>query len=242
MKVITWNCKMRFRKEYNLIFPLNPDIIVIPECEDINKIEFDMFSNTPSDFFWIGDNPNKGLGVITFNNIKIEKYENYSDEFKYILPLVLTKNNEKIHLISVWTQIVTKGGKDHKNYIRQFKLSLDHYDNFLRHENVIICGDFNSNLLWKKKHGIVTDRDHEYVIEYLGLKNIYSSYHHYFNEEQGKETLPTFYYHHKKEKPFHIDFCFLSKKLLDKITKVEVGKYEDWKKYSDHVPMIINMD
>ena len=68
-----------------------------------------MFSNTPSDFFWIGDNPNKGLGVITFNNIKIEKYENYSDEFKYILPLVLTKNNEKIHLISVWTQIVTKG-------------------------------------------------------------------------------------------------------------------------------------
>ena len=42
---------MRFRKEYNLIFPLNPDIIVIPECEDINKIEFDMFSNTPSDFF-----------------------------------------------------------------------------------------------------------------------------------------------------------------------------------------------
>ena len=93
MKVITWNCKMRFRKEYNLIFPLNPDIIVIPECED--KIDFDMFSNTPSDFFWIGDNPNKGLGVITFNNIKIEKYENYSDEFRYILPLVLTKNNEK---------------------------------------------------------------------------------------------------------------------------------------------------
>ncbi|MDB2651877.1 hypothetical protein N9Y26_01390 [bacterium] len=35
-------------------------------------------------------------------------------------------------------------------------LYMDHYDNFLRHENVIICGDFNSNLLWKKKHGIVT--------------------------------------------------------------------------------------
>ena len=52
MKVITWNCKMRFRKEYNLIFPLNPDIIVIPECEDINKIDFDMFSKTWFDIYF----------------------------------------------------------------------------------------------------------------------------------------------------------------------------------------------
>ena len=60
-------------------------------------------------------------------------------------------------------------------------------------------------------------------------------------EDHGKEIIPTHYHQHNKEKPFHIDFCFLSKKLLEKITKVEVGKYEDWIKYSDHVPMIIEM-
>ena len=62
---------MKFREEYKLIFPMNPDIIVIQECEDLKTINFDLFSNTPSDMYWIGDNPKKGLGVITFNDFKI---------------------------------------------------------------------------------------------------------------------------------------------------------------------------
>ena len=256
MKIITWNCKMNFKKEYHLIFPLKPDIVVIPECEDLKTINFDLFSNLPSDFYWIGKNKNKGLGVITFNDFKIELYNNYSNTFEYILPLILKKNQEVYHLLGVWTQII--GDKKNKppfnekiydnngklipiNYIRQIRLSILKYNDFLEHENTIICGDFNSNLLWKEKRGMVIDRDHKYVVKHLNDKNIFSSYHHYFNEEHGKETLPTFYYHHKKEKPFHIDFCFLSKKLLEKITKVEVGKYDDWIKYSDHVPMIIEM-
>ena len=258
MKIITWNCRMKFREEYNLIFPMNPDIVVVPECEDIKKINFDMFSKPPTDFYWIGNNEHKGLGVFTFNDITIDLDLNYNDTYEYILPLILKRKKERYHLLGVWTQEVKGERKknppfnekvlDEKgkiipiNYIRQFRLSMIHYSEFLENENVIICGDFNSNLLWKKPHGIVTDRDHEYVVEQLRVKKIYSSYHHYFKEEQGKETLPTFYYHHKKEKPFHLDFCFLSKNLLDKITSVEIGKYEDWRKYSDHVPMIINMD
>ena len=242
MKVVTWNCKMRFRKEYHLIFPYNPDIVVVPECENLNKIEFDLFSTPPSDVYWIGDNPNKGLGVITFNGLKIKLDKRYSNEYKYILPLNLKSDNEELNLLGVWTQKLGETRKDHINYIRQFKLSMEHYDDFLNHKNVVICGDFNSNLLWKKKKGIVLDRDHQFVLEKLEHKNIISSYHHFFNEEQGKETQPTFYLHHKKEKPFHLDFCFLSKELINRIESVEVGKYEDWIKYSDHVPMIINMD
>jgi exonuclease III len=34
----------------------------------------------------------------------------------------------------------------------------------------------------------------------------------------------------------------LSKNLTKKIKSVEIGKYHDWIKYSDHVPMIINLD
>ena len=62
---------MKFREEYKLIFPMNPDIIIIQECEDLRNIHFDLFSNTPSDLYWIGTNPSKGLGVITFNDYKI---------------------------------------------------------------------------------------------------------------------------------------------------------------------------
>ena len=36
---------MKFREDYKLIFPMNPDIVVIPECENINRIDFGSFSD-----------------------------------------------------------------------------------------------------------------------------------------------------------------------------------------------------
>ena len=29
---------MKFREDYKIIFPMNPDIVVIPESENINRI------------------------------------------------------------------------------------------------------------------------------------------------------------------------------------------------------------
>ena len=40
MRVITWNCKQGFRKKYSDIEFFNPDILVIPECESLDKIDF----------------------------------------------------------------------------------------------------------------------------------------------------------------------------------------------------------
>jgi hypothetical protein len=61
-----------------------------------------------------------------------------------------------------------KKTKDHKNYIRQFKISLNHYDSFIKTHNTIILGDFNSNLIWENPYRI--DNDHQYVIEELKKK------------------------------------------------------------------------
>ena len=70
MKIINWNCKMNFRKDCQKVFDLNPDILVVPECEDINK--YSIKPKIYSDSYWIGDNQNKGLAVFTFNNFKEE--------------------------------------------------------------------------------------------------------------------------------------------------------------------------
>jgi exonuclease III len=48
-------------------------------------------------------------------------------------------------------------------------------------------------------------------------------------------------YRHK-DKPYHIDYCFASKDLLDKVSSVEIGDYDDWIKYSDHVPVVVTFD
>lgn len=230
---------MKFREDYKLIFPYNPDVLIIQETEDINTIDFGDYSSEVSGVLWIGENPKKGLGVICFNGYEVSLHENYKSEFKYVLPLILSRDTFRCNLIGVWTQKVGVKTKTHKNYIRQFKLSIKCYESLFSLDDVIICGDFNSNLIWENPFRI--DKDHKEVIDKLEQKKIFSSYHHYFNEEQGRETRPTFYYHHKKEKPFHIDFCFLSLKLLNKIENVEVGNYDDWIKHSDHVPIIVTL-
>ena len=226
---------MKFREDYKLIFPLNPDIVVIPECENINKIDLSSFSENVTDSYWIGDNESKGLGIFTFNGFKIELYENYNDKYKYILPLIISRENEKYNLIGCWTKKVSGG----LEYIEQLQHSLDDYNSFLDDKNVIICGDLNSNQYWVNMGG--DDLNHQDVVDKLSKKGIHSSYHHFFNEEQGKETTPTFYHYHKEDKPFHIDYCFLSKSLIDRLKKVEIGKYDDWMNYSDHVPLIIDL-
>ena len=78
------------------------------------------------------------------------------------------------------------------------------------------------------------------VLDQLAEKEIYSSYHHYFNEEQGKETQATYYHFHKQDRPFHIDFCFMSKNLLGSLKNVELGSFEEWSGLSDHVPIIVD--
>ena len=225
---------MRFRYDYAYALSYKPDIMIIPECESLDKIEAPQIS----DSYWIGDNVSKGLGVFTFNDFKIDLYDKYTNRYKYILPLVISKNDVSYNLIAVWTKKVEEKKKNHINYIRQLHLALKEYESFINDGNVIIAGDFNSNLIWEKT-GV--DQNHQDVLDMLHNKNIHSSYHHFYREEQGKETKGTYFHYHKEERPFHIDFCFLSKNILNDIKNVEIGKFKDWIHLSDHVPLIVDV-
>jgi len=226
---------MRFRNDYAQALSYKPDVMVIPECETLDKIK----APEASDSYWIGDNASKGLGVFTFNDFKIDLYDKYTDEFKYILPLIVSKGDTAYKLIAVWTKKVEDKKKNHINYIRQLHFALKEYESFVDDENVIITGDLNSNLIWERT-GV--DKNHQDVLDQLSDKNIYSSYHRFFKEEQGKETQGTYFHYHKENRPFHIDFCFLSENILTRLVNVEIGKFKDWIHLSDHVPMIIDTD
>jgi exonuclease III len=45
-------------------------------------------------------------------------------------------------------------------------------------------------------------------------------------------------YRHKN-KPYHIDYCFVSAAMAKRIKSVEVGDFDLWSKHSDHVPVIV---
>lgn len=106
-------------------------------------------------------------------------------------------------------------------------------------QNIFIAGDFNSNSRWDE-----WDRwwNHSDVVKELREIGIESLYHSFTKEEQGKETKPTFYLHKDVNKPYHIDYCFASSQLVERLKHVEIASYENWKKLSDHSPIIITLN
>lgn len=98
MKIVTWNCNMAFRKKcikINEVF--DPDIMVIQECEEPNKLRSTI--GNKYEILWIGDNNNKGLSIISKNHIKVKQLTVRQESVRYMLPVELG-NGYKI--IAFW--------------------------------------------------------------------------------------------------------------------------------------------
>ena len=89
----------------------------------------------------------------------------------------------------------------------------------LNDENVILAGDFNSNSIWDKPRRVY---NHTNLVELLKTKNILSTYHHFHNQAPGKERDNTLFMHRKVDRPYHIDYCFASRNLINKLKNVEI--------------------
>lgn len=234
MKIITWNCCRSFRNKARYILDQNPDILVIPECENPEKLQFNFSSQQPSDYFWHGDLQDKGLGVFTFKGLKIKLLDIHNPDFKYILPLSICKDEIAYTVFAVWAQKTPK----HFHYTEHVWHALQHYQSLLGGEKIILAGDFNSNTFWDRPRDKI---NHSVIVEFLEQKNIISAYHHLHNQIQGNEKHHTFYMYFKEEQPYHLDYCFLSSDLIEKLVDVEVGDYKTWGKHSDHMPLTLIM-
>jgi exodeoxyribonuclease III len=235
MKIITWNCNMAFCKKAEFILTEQPDILIVPECEHPDKLIFKNDVTKPTDQFWFGQNPNKGLGIFSYSDFKIELLSIHNPEFKYVLPLSIKNDEIEFIIFAIWAQ----KPQNHDCYTEQIWNAVHFYSDLLNKENVILAGDFNSSSIWDKPNRIY---NHTNLVNLLKNNNIYSTYHSFYNQEQGKETASTLFMHRKIERPYHIDFCFASKNLIDKIKSVEIGKYENWTKHSDHKPVTITFE
>ena len=233
MKLITWNCQGAFRKKAHIILELLPDILVVQECEHPDRIVFN--SLQPNDFLWFGDYQHKGLGIFSFSNLKFKLLDEHNPAFKTIVPILVTGGQSNFILFAIWAN--NPQDKHHK-YIDQVWRAVNFYDKIISSSTILI-GDFNSNKIWDWKH---RNGNHSDVVNFLTEKNIHSIYHILLREEQGKETHPTFFLQRNKTKPYHIDYCFASSNMIERIQKFEIGKFESWIVHSDHLPVVIHFD
>ncbi len=102
-------------------------------------------------------------------------------------------------------------------YIEQVRKSIYFYDDLMTNKQTLIVGDFNSNTIWDKKHRA---SNHSNVVKLLEDKGIISLYHLYHKQVQGKEFHPTYYMYRHKNRPYHIDYCFVSSDMLSELKSV----------------------
>ena len=219
MKIISWNCRGKFREKFDVIQKENADIYVIQECENPEKYK-DQFSTFYSNYVWYGEKDSKGLGVFVGPNIKMEK----NDWPVYCLRhFISVRINDSFDLLGVWA-----GPPYIEEYYIYQSINIVNYG-----ENTLIMGDFNSNAIWDKEHG---KRNHSAVVSELKSKGIVSAYHYVTGEQEGKEVQGTFYLYKHMDKKYHIDYCFLNPKH---IKEFKIFNPQEWLCYSDHMPIQI---
>ena len=227
---------MAFRRKAHLILKHNPDILVVPECEHIDKLQFSDSALSPRDMLWFGNNQHKGLGIFSYGNYRLKLRKTHNPNLQTIIPVSVSGGEFDFTLYAIWAW--NPNDPDGK-YVEQVWKALQHYEKHLTNKPVILAGDFNSNTIWDKKYRV---GNHSHVVQRLAEKNIYSTYHLHHKQEQGKEKHPTLYMYRHKDKPYHIDYCFASAELANKLQSVEIGKHKFWTQYSDHVPVIVTFN
>jgi len=227
---------MAFRKKAEAILAFEPDILVLPECECIEKLIFKTGVKQPSSVLWFGTNKHKGLGIIAYNGIQLTLIHKHKTSIKIVAPVAVTGGEFDFTLFAVWAY---NPNDPDGTYVEQVWKAIHHYKKLLKPERTILAGDFNSNTIWDRPRRV---GNHSSVVKFLEKRGIHSAYHLHHKQIQGKEDHPTFYLYRHLDKPYHLDYCFASEDIAKNITAVEVGDHDTWTRYSDHVPLMVTIE
>jgi len=227
---------MAFRKKACFILNYKPDILIVPECEHPDKLKFTAGTPVPTDILWFGTNQNKGLGIFSYSDFRFKVIDTHNPELRMIIPIEVTSGEIDFTLYAIWAN---NPNDPDGQYTEQVRKAIDYYDQQMTNQQTILIGDFNSNTIWDRKY---KSGNHTNIVRTLEEKGIYSAYHQYHRQKQGEEKHPTLYMYRHNDKPYHIDYCFVSQDFADKIQSVEIGDFDYWTQYSDHVPLIVTFD
>lgn len=249
MRIVTWNCNGALRRKLSAVESLKADVLVVQECEDpaLSSLTYREWAGNT---LWVGESKNRGIGIFSRSGHKVERLDwrgefsmpgiqshskalNWrTEDLRLFLPFSI---NQQITALAVWTKGSNNGVF---GYMGQFWKYLQIHRNDLKKPETIVLGDFNSNAIWDKADRWWNHSDVVADLESIGFKSLY---HAVQNEEQGKETRPTFFLQRNRAKAYHIDYIFTSSDLF-RMCELHVGEHDDWIGLSDHVPLVLSID
>ncbi len=226
MRIISWNCNMAYAMKQADILALHPDLVLLQECSQKHIKE----SGAPFSH-WIGKNPHKGLGVLGFGSHAFTLSSAYTPIYPWFLPLRV--EDEHLNVLGVWAHVKEK----QERYVRITHQAIDYYRAFVTEGLCLAIGDFNSNTIWDASHA---GNSHSALVKKLEQLQMRSVYHAQTLEQQGRETVSTFYLYRHPDKGYHLDYAFISCKLLEKTT-LTIPDPSRWLQRSDHLPLLLDI-
>lgn len=240
MRIVVWNCNMALHSKWHHMLSLQPDIAVIPECADLDRLAKKVPGLDSGRTVWIGENPNKGLGVFSFGEYRIRLSPDYASDHRLVAPIHVS-GPTAFNLLAVWS-FNNRGVPGRKKMAGPILQALDAYRDFCSAAPLVVAGDFNNHVRWDRpgKPNNFTN-----IVDRLRALGLSSAYHAEYGSALGEEAEPTIYWRNRtKNGPsYHIDYIFLPDTWLPHIHAFSVGQYETWcaKGLSDHVPLSVDI-
>ena len=169
---------MALHRKYDELLALEPDIAVIPECANSKLLEKNAPKFKPKSMVWVGDKPQKGLGVFTFKTFIAIEQPIHRGDIPYIAPIKII-GPTSFNLLGVWA-CHSKPNSYEAEY-GPFSRALRLYREFVREGPSVVAGDFNNNVLWDRPTKIDKHSKNVDDLTDLGLR---SAYHFSRNVEQ----------------------------------------------------------
>jgi exodeoxyribonuclease III len=246
MRLVAWNCRSGFHRKLAVLHALAPDVAIIPECSSLEILGRKAPDLAPTSALWIGNNPNKGLGVFSFGPHRLVRDDAYDRSITYALPVRVETTDPRLgeiafHLVAMWAHHGLSG----RTMSTQGPMlqALATYEGFLRARPSIVAGDFNNHVRWDKTGKAWNHANTVAAFERLGFV---SAYHVFLGLEQGAERHPTFYWRTRSEDgpTYHIDYVFMPQSSVGLLQSVTVGSRDEWiaTGLSDHAPLILDFD
>ena len=226
MRLATWNCGAgALEKKLPHLTELAADVCVLQEClAPRARVE---------NARWAGERAKKGVAVVAFGAWRIRRRRVRGRVPNYIVPFDVD-GPTSFTVLAVWS-------KPHRRfpYVEGIHEAVRIYRTLIASRPTVILGDFNSNPIWDHQHR--PGWSHSALVERLRDLGLVSAYHAFHGETPGEETRATYYHTWNRRKPFHIDYCFLPSDWTPKLKKVEVGGFAEWRRRSDHRPLVVDL-
>jgi len=231
MRLVCWNIQSATEKRWDPLLRLEPDIAVLPESARTHGRLAGSLLAPETSWQWVGASPGRGLAVAGFGIRSVPVPIEPTGRWAVAAKLAVAGTSPLL-VLGIWS--VPRQGR----YAREVLRAIETHAEQLQGRTAAVMGDFNIS-----GEGVEARGFHQ-VLDALSELGMVSAYHAFFDEKPGAESVPTYFHLRKRDRPFHIDYCFLSPDLAARVSDVRVGEYDEWvgAGHSDHVPLTVDLN